>query len=77
MEREEMRFNVDYRGWIDRTQRTFTDVKYIFSNGDQEKFSAWADNAKYGEKTNIGGVNIKLVPPDYDIRDRCKYFIKL
>ena len=63
MEREDMRFKVDYRGWIDRTRRTFDDVKSLFSNSDREKFTAWADNAKYGAKTNIGGINWQKSTP--------------
>ena len=76
MEREEMRFKVDYRGWIDRTRRTFNDVQSIFkSSNNRENFAAWADNAKFGEKINISGVNIELVPSDYEISQRCRYFI--
>lgn len=75
MEREDMRFKVDYRGWIDRTRRTFDDVKSLFSDSDREKFTAWADNAKYGAKTNIGGINIELVPSEYEISQRCRFFI--
>lgn len=75
MEREDMRFNVDYKGWINKTRRTFSDVISIFSNNDSKKFAAWADNAKYGAKTNIGGVNVELVPSNYEISKRCRYFI--
>ena len=75
MERIEMRFKVDYKGWIDRTRRTFDDVKSIFGDSEREKFTAWADNAKYGEKTNIGGVSIELVPSEYEISQRCRFFI--
>lgn len=75
MEREDMRFKVDYRGWIDRTRRTFDDVKSLFSDSDREKFTAWADNAKFGDKISICGVNIELVPSDYEINQRCRFFI--
>lgn len=77
MEREEMYFNLDYRGWLNRTRRSFNEVISIFRDSECEKFAAWADNAKYGDKTNIGGVNIELVPPLYEIRDRCRYYIQL
>jgi len=76
MEREDMRFKVDYRGWIDRTRRTFGDVQNIFKNSsNREKFAAWADNAKFGDKISICGVNIELVPSDYEINQRCRFFI--
>lgn len=76
MEREEMCLNVDYRGWIDRTRRTFNDVRDIFkSDNDRKQFTEWADSAKYGEKICIGGVNIELVPSKYEISKRCRFYI--
>lgn len=75
MEREEMRFKVDYRGWIDRTRRTFSDVSRLLNDSDRKTFEEWADSAKYGEKTIIGGINIELVPSEYEISLRCRYFI--
>ena len=43
MEKEEKNFNVDYRGWIDRTSRTFSDVRDIFdfSGAEWKKFDEW------------------------------------
>ena len=69
MEKEEKNFNVDYRGWIDRTRRTFSDVRDIFDFRGEEwkKFDEWAETAKYGDKISIEGINIECVPSDYEI----------
>lgn len=73
---DEKKFNVDYKGWIDRKRRSYSDVKWLLSEEGRKAFEDFAKFALYGEKTVIEGISIACVPSMYEIRCRTRYYIE-
>ena len=74
---DEKKFNVDYKGWINRKRRSYSDVKWLLSENGMKLFEKFAKNALYGEKTIIDGISIECVPSMYEIICRTRSYIEI
>ena len=77
MPKEEMYFDVDYKGWLNRRGRMFADVALLFSNKGKKEFAGWAESSLYGDSTIIEGKRVVRCVPSFEIDRRCRYHISL
>ncbi len=73
---EEKYFDVDYKGWIRKKSRKFEDVRGLFYGDARRLFDHWAKEALYGSKIIINGIKIEHIVPEFEIHERCRYYIK-